>query len=440
MCSASIAVTSARMSRRRTSWCPARRTATSRPTPIAARRRVPCSSKPIARCKNSRCAVLTRRACVLALLAAPAGATRAENAAPEIILLNGKIITFGAAPAEALAIGAGRITALGRSTEIRALANSRTRIIDLGGRTVIPGLIDSHIHAIRAGLTWQTEVHWIGVRKLSEALDRIRAAAKRQPKGSWIVVAGGWTERQFAEDRPPTQTEVVAAAPDHHVYVQLLYSRVLLDPGGYEALGIARNPELAGSIAIERDKDGRPTGWVTGNARAISNLFSLLPRPTFEQKIAGTRAFFRELNSVGLTGVIDPGGYNLPVADYQALFHVWRDRALTLRVVYSLCAPRRDHELEDFQDLTRLLPMGYGDEWLRFNGIGENVTWGLYNNDNPSREQKEQLERLLRWAVSRGLTATFHWHNERSVHHLLEVLERVSAATPIARLRWSIAH
>ena len=159
-----------------------------------------------------------------------------------------------------------------------------------------------------------------------------------------------------------------------------------------------------------------------------------------EQQVAGTRAFFRTLNSLGITGVLDPGGYNMPIEAYRALFQVWRDRALTIRVVYSLCAPRRDHELADFQALTAMLPMGFGDDWLRFNGIGENVTWGMYNNDAPTEAQKEQLYQVLRWAAPRGLTATFHWHNNRSVHHLLDVLERVNRETPVAPLRWSVAH
>ena len=107
---------------------------------------------------------------------------------------------------------------------------------------------------------------------------------------------------------------------------------------------------------------------------------------------------------------------------------------------YSLCAPRRGRELEDFLDLTQVLPMGFGDDWLRFNGIGENVTWGMYNNETPTEAQKEKLYRVLRWADSRGLTATFHWNNDRSVHHLLEVFERVNREIPIVPLRWSIAH
>jgi predicted amidohydrolase YtcJ len=374
----------------------------------------------------------------LALL--PVGVPIAYAQAPDTVFVNGKIVQYDAAPAEALAVRDGRIAAVGRSADVRALAGPDTRVIDLAGRTVIPGLIDSHIHAIRAGLTWQTEVHWIGVRSLAEALERLRTAAKSAPNGTWLVVAGGWNERQFAEDRRPTQAEIAAAAPDHHVYVQLLYSRVLLSPGGYQALGVERHPQLASRVAVEQDEKGRPTGWLVADNRAISQLFDLLPPPSFVQKVAGTRAFFRVLNSVGLTGVIDPGGYNLSIPDYQPLFQLWRDGALTLRVRYSLCAPRRGHELDDLQALTQVLPMGFGDDWLRFNGIGENVTWGMYNNETPTEADKERLFEALRWAVARGLTATFHWQNERSVHHLLEVLERVDAEASIAPLRWSVAH
>ena len=261
----------------------------------------------------------------------------------------------------------------------------RTQVIDLDGRTVIPGLINSHIHAIRAGLTYTTEVHWIGARSIDEALAGFVPRPQSAPKGSWLIVAGGWTEGQFAERRRPTQAEIAAAAPDHRVYVQLLYSAVLLTRGGLEALGILDDAELGSRLKVETDPDGSRPDGSAATARTISDLFDKLPRPTLEQQVAGTRAFFRTLNSLGITGVLDPGGYNLPIDAYRAVFQVWRERALTLRVVYSLCAPRRDHELEDFKALTAMLPMGFGDDWLRFNGIGENVTWGMYNNDAPSR-------------------------------------------------------
>ncbi len=373
-------------------------------------------------------------------------AARAQTPAPapDTLLINGQLLVWDRAPAQALAVHDGKIAAIGDTASIRALAGPSTRVIDLGGRTVIPGLIDSHIHAIRAGLSYHTEVHWFGIRTLQEALARLSAAAKTAPQGSWLIVAGGWTPRQFREDRLPTQAELAAAAPDHHLYIQLLYSHVLLSPGGADALGIseqaAGNAGLAARLTLARDQNGQPTGWLGGDNRAISDLFNRLPRPTYAQKIAGTRAFFRALNAMGITGVNDPGGYNLGIDDYQPLLQLWREHGLTLRVRYSLSAPRRDHELADFQALTQRLPMGFGDDWLRFNGIGENVTWGLYNNDHPTTSQKEQLYAVLRWAVAHGMTATFHWHNNRAVHHLLEVLERVHAETSIAQLRWSIAH
>ena len=255
------------------------------------------------------------------------------------------------------------------------------------------------------------------------------------------MVAGGWTERQFMEDRRPTQSrDRRRRAGSSRLYPAALQPRAARPRRLLRRWASRRNPDLAARVTVERDKAGQPTGWLTGDNRAISDLFDLLPRPTYAQKVEGTRAFFRALNAVGVTGVIDPGGYNLSIPDYQPLFEVWRERGLTLRVRYSLSAPRRGRELEDFKELTQMLPMGFGDDWLRFNGIGENVTWGLYNNDTPTEAQKEQLVEVLRWAVSRGMTATFHWHNDRAVHHLLDVLERVNAETPVAGLRWSIAH
>lgn len=381
-----------------------------------------------------------RTALLIAVLVTLAGAALAQ--APDTILLGGKIVTLDAATplAQALAVRDGRIVAVDTSAAVRRLAGPDTRVIDLDGRTVIPGLIDSHIHAIRAGLTYSTEVSWIGAGTLAEAMRRLNEAAATAPPDAWLIVAGGWSERQFAERRRPTQSEIAAAAPGRNIYIQLFYSAVLLSPGGADALGIAADPALVDAITVERDESGRPTGWLSGDNRAISGLFDRLPRPRLDQQIAGTRAFFRTLNSLGLTGVIDPGGYNMPIDDYQALFSLWRDRGLTLRVVYSLCAPRRGHELQDFHALTAALPMGFGDDWLSFNGIGENVTWGMYNNEHPSAADKDTLFDVLSWAAARGLSATFHWQNDRSVGHLLDVLERVDRLTPIASLRWSIAH
>ena len=123
---------------------------------------------------------------VLALVSKDAAQAQPLQDAPDTILINGKLVVYDGATAQALAVRDGKIAAIGNSSDIRALAASSTRIIDLGGRTVIPGLIDSHIHAIRAGLTYTSELDWTGLRTLAEALERIRSAAKSRPKGSSI--------------------------------------------------------------------------------------------------------------------------------------------------------------------------------------------------------------------------------------------------------------
>jgi predicted amidohydrolase YtcJ len=305
---------------------------------------------------------------------------------------------------------------------------------------VIPGLIDSHMHAIRAALFYAAEVNWIGTKSIPEAMERIRTAARAAKPGQWVIVAGGWTEQQFSEKRRPTQAELIAAAPDHPVYVQLFYGAALLTPAGFKALNIANDSDVPPRGKILRDSAGQPTGWIEGDNPTITALFDKLPLPNFEQSVEGTKQFFRELNRLGLTGVGDPGGFNLTAVSYQPLFKVWRDRALTVRVVFSMFAQRPGKELEDYQALTAMMPMGFGDDLLRFNGIGENVAWGMYNNDNPTEAQKQQYYEIMKWAASRGMTMTQHWSNNVSVHHLLDVLERVNRETPIAPLRWSIAH
>ena len=370
-------------------------------------------------------------------IAAPASANPAD-----ILLVNGRIVTLDANSSigEALAIEAGHVTATGSSGEMRKLAGPATRIIDLGGRTVIPGLIDSHIHAIRAGFRYASEVHWDGATTIGEAMERLRSAAVDASPGAWLIVAGGWTARQFAESRRPSEAEVTAVAGEHPVYIQLFYGSILLNAIGREKLGLRSDEALAPGAKFERDGEGAASGWITGTAAFITSVYSRLPKPAMPEAIDGTRRYLRELSGLGVTGVIDPGGHNLDPEDYAALFQLWREHALPLRVVYSISAPRPGKELEDFQTFTRFLPMGSGDDWLRFNGIGECVTWGMYNNETPDEADREEFYRVALWAATQGMTLTVHWNNEPSVHHLLDVLERVNREIPLAKLRWSIAH
>jgi predicted amidohydrolase YtcJ len=374
---------------------------------------------------------------ILLCLAAPAWAQ-----APDTVLVNGKVVTLDARSTtqEAIAVRDGRIIAVGTTADIRKLAGPATRVIDARGRTVIPGLIDSHLHAIRAALSFSTEVNWIGARSLEEALGRIRAASRTMKPGSWLIVAGGWNVQQFEENRRPTQAELTAVAPNNPVYVQLGYGWAMLNPLAHKTLGISSETDLPAGGRFERDASGTPTGAVTGAQNAIVSLFDRLPKPTFTEQVEGTKAFFRELNRLAITGAGDPGGNNLTSTDYEALFKVWRDKAMTVRVTYTLNGQTPGKEFDELRDLTGLLPMGFGDDMLRFNGLGERITVAMNNNNAPTQADKDAYYRIVRWAAERGMSLTMHWGNDASVDHLLSIFERVNKEIPIAPLRWSIAH
>src|SRR6266702_7123868 len=375
-------------------------------------------------------------------LALSLGATIASAQTADTVLFNGKILTVDKdfSVREALALGRGRILATGSSAAMKKLAGDKTRLIDLGGRTVIPGLTDGHIHGIRAALTFGTEVNWIGVPSLKEALEKIRAAAKQQKPGSWIVVAGGWTEEQFAERRRPTPAEVTEAAPDNPVYIQHLYDWLLLTPKAMEALNIREDSDVTPGGKLERDVDNRPTGVVIGNGNTLGKIFDRLPKPTLDEQVDGSKRFFREMNSLGVTGIVDGGGVSMYPANYQAVFKLWRDKQLSVRVAYHLCAPKPGSELADLQNLTQLLPPGFGDSMLHFNGPGEILIWADCTAGDITPDGKAKLAELLRWAASKSYTIQLHWNPDRTVHDLLDVVEDIARDYPVRDLRWTVLH
>ena len=358
------------------------------------------------------------------------------------MLFNGKILTVDKdfSIQEALAIGHGEVLAAGTSEAMKKLAGAGARLIDLGGRTVIPGLTDGHIHGIRAALTFGTEVNWIGVPTLKEALEKIRQAAQSQKPGSWIVVAGGWTEEQFEEKRRPTASEVAAVAPDHPVYIQHLYDWLLLTPKAMEALNIHDDADVTPGGRLERDGDNKPTGIVIANGNALGKIFDRLPKPTLTQQVDSSKKFFSEMNSLGITGIVDGGGVSMYPANYQAVFKLWHDKQLTVRVAYHLCAPKPGSELADLQNLTQLLPQGFGDPMLHFNGPGEILIWADWTDGDITPDGKAKLAELLRWAASKGYTIQLHWNPNRTVHDLLDVVEDIEKDYPVRDLRWTVLH
>ena len=381
-----------------------------------------------------------RIALLATLLSLPAGVAAAQTA--DTVLFNGKILTVDRdfSTRQALAIAHGEVLATGTTAAMKKLADGRTRLIDLGGRTVIPGLTDGHIHGIRAAQTFATEVNWIGVPSLKDALEKIRHAAAAQKPGSWIVVAGGWTEEQFTEKRRPTAAEVAAAAPDNPVYIQHLYDWLLLTPKAMEALNIHDDADVTPGGKLERDSDNKPTGAMTANGNALGKIFDHLPKPTLAQQVDGSKKFFTEMNSFGITGIVDGGGVSVYPANYQAVFKLWHDKQLTVRVAYHLCAPKPGSELADLQNLTQLLPQGFGDSVLHFNGPGEILVWADWTDGDITPDGKAKLSELLHWAAAKGYTIQIHWNPDRTVHDLLDIVEDIEKDYPVRDLRWTVLH
>src|SRR3546814_622187 len=261
----------------------------------------------------------------------------------DTIITNARVTTLDRAnpDGQAVAVRDGLIQAVGPRDAIMRLADRRTRVIDAGGRRVIPGLNDSHTHLIRGGLNYNMELRWEGVPSLADALRMLRSQAARTPAPQWVRVVGGWSEFQFAERRMPTLDEINAAAPDTPVFILHLYARALLNRAALDALGITRDtPDPPGGV-IEKDARGNPTGMLIAKPSALILYSTLAQGPTLplEDQTNSTRHFTPAVNRPCITTLIDPRrrGQNYP-DDHQVIQRLTDADELTVRIAYHLFA------------------------------------------------------------------------------------------------------
>ena len=302
---------------------------------------------------------------------------------PDTIVLNGKIVTVDDASSiqEALAVRDGKILAVGTTASIRGLAGPSTRLIDAQGRTVLPGLIDTHVHLLQAAVFWKDEIRVDEARSLEDIFAAIKARAATVPPGRWILIRGGWHYSQLRERRMPTRAELDAVAPAHPVHVQATYEVVQLNSLGITASGITGQTALPPGGSMEKDAQGNFTGVLRGTRGVLMGREKYFPRLSFEEKLAGLRAVMREFNAAGLTGIIDGNGLSIiehwldSDEDYQAMFEVWRRGQMTLRV--GLQVDSRD-EAQALDVLDRF-PARLGDDMFWVNSVGENLMLDVWN-------------------------------------------------------------
>ncbi len=371
---------------------------------------------------------------------------------PDLLLVNGKFRTMNRQQpvAGAVSISNGRFVEVGDTEAILRNRKGNAKVIDLGGRTVIPGLNDSHIHLIRGGLNYNLELRWEGVPSLADALRMLKRQAERTPHPQWVRVVGGWSEFQFAERRLPTLEEINAAAPDTPVFILHLYDRALLNAAALRAVGYNRDTPNPPGGEIQRDANGNPTGMLIARPNAMILYATLAKGPMLprEHQVNSTRQFMRELNRLGVTSVIDAGGgfQNYP-EDYAVIDELARNGQLTLRVAYNLFTQRKGSELEDFQNWTSMIQPGQGDDYLRHNGAGEMLVFSaadfedfLEPRPDLSPDMEPQLERVVRHLVEHRWPFRLHATYDESISRMLDVFEKVNRDIPFDGLHWMFDH
>ena len=373
----------------------------------------------------------------------------AASAPADLIIRDAHIVTVDSkfSTARAAAIRDGRFIAVGSDAEVMRTAGPKTRVVDLHGKTVLPGFNDTHVH-LTAGKELETQVDLTHIRSIKDIQAAISERAKQVKPGEWIVGTRGWWEYQLAEGRLPTRRDLDAAAPNNPVSI----------PGPHYAIVNSRALQLAGITRdtpdpqggqIYKDDKGEPTGLLMDNAgRPIRHL---LPRPTEEQQIAGMKRVLALVNSHGITSAGDPSGD----ADDAALFRKLRGKGqLTVRVDFSYNIDPAE-PLEKVESELKALPKlgSDGDGMFRSDEIGETGLDGaeltaFLEHDYPDKPgyrglQKvpnDQFKRFAALVAKYGYRLRPHAVGDAAIDEALDAFEFADSETPIVKRRWMIDH
>ena len=375
-----------------------------------------------------------------------------ERTTPELILHRGLFTTLDRSrpTASAVAIQNGRFLRVGDDQEVMPLAGPDTRVIDLRGRRVLPGLIDNHLHIIRGGLNFNLELRWDGVRSLADAMGMLRRQVDVTPAPQWVRVVGGFTEHQFVEKRLPTIAELNAVAPDTPVFLLHLYDRALLNGAALRAVGYTRDTPAPPGGEIVRDGAGNPTGLLLAkpNAAILYATLARGPKLPYEYQLNSTRHFMRELNRLGVTGAIDAGGgfQNYP-DDYRVIEELAQAGQLTVRLAYNLFTQKPKQEKEDFLNWTATSRYKQGTDYFRHNGAGEMLVFSAadfedFRQPRPDMapEMEGDLEGVVRVLAENRWPWRLHATYDETISRSLDVFERVDQDLPLEGLNWFFDH
>jgi predicted amidohydrolase YtcJ len=362
----------------------------------------------------------------------------------DTIYHNGKIVTVDAEfrVVSGLAVKGDRILAADDIAKLKPLAGPQTKLVDLKGRTVIPGLIDNHLHFLRDAMRWRQQTRIDGITSRAKALEVIAAKAKASPEGQWVFVLGGWSEDQFA-DQPGafTKTELDAAAPKNPVLIQKSYMAAYTNTLADQALG-GSSGQNSGGMRKGKGK-GKGGGGGDSGARSVINsaLDRFLPEPGENEALQNIRDLSLVLNSLGLTTVYDVGrDTDGPI---ELCAKLAAQNQATLRVFHTLRYSANDPTQADeaVALIERSKPL-QNDAWIGLIGIGEHTYNPIHDSTmrltRYSAEDLAPFEKLATAAAAGGWHIHDHAMQDSTITAYMDIFERVAAKGSIAR--WTLAH
>jgi predicted amidohydrolase YtcJ len=381
-----------------------------------------------------------------------------RSLAPDLILVNGCIHTMDAndLTATAIAVKDGRFVAVGGDDEVRGLAGFGTLTEDLGGATVVPGLIDAHNHLLMTGQVLN-QIQLYDCRTLDAILDRVAERARQTPPGEWIL-GRGWDESLLAERRHPTRHDLDRVAPNHPVVVHRVWNKLVANTAALRAAGITREtPDPPASVpyagSFERDGEGEPTGLFRDRAKEL--ILDHVPAPRDTDLIDAIETACRAYNAVGLTGVAEPGLYPREI---KAFHRARREGRLTVRVEMLMAgwgfgAAAEEGALKDRFSAVGV-EGGFGDDLLRLEGIKFMPDGGVgdrtarmfapYLNEPGNRGtwviEPERLTELIRWVHDLGWSIDSHTCGDEAQETVVRAYAAAQAVNPKPWLRHRVHH
>jgi predicted amidohydrolase YtcJ len=387
----------------------------------------------------------------LQLTYAPARAqgSGASAQTPDLVFTNAKVVTVDErfTIAQAIAIKGDRIVAVGASQEIAKLAGPATKTIDARGRTIIPGLIDNHLHLLRAGNTWELELRWDGVNSRKQAIEMLRARAKSVGPGGWVFNIGGWATAQFTDDRKPfTREELDTIAPDNPVALQESYYQVFLNSRALKEFGIeAGKPDPSDFVrgSILRDASGKPTGIIRGDIAATRPVAARMPKLAPERLEASTEALVRDMNRAGLTS-FGVAGCNTDVLEIMQRWKSQNRLPVRIFCIGGAAAGSPEQVEKSIPQIARM-KLFQGDAYIDDVVFGESVYTPLHDrmfatDSDPSPEQLQQWKRLATEIAKARLPLHVHAELRDTIDAFLDQIEAINKEYPIKNLRWALAH